>query len=83
MNRLAGIAMYDAETNSLVVTRPGESMQRRIRCTNLLPSASKVYGVEINGDAIDVLVGPNSSQRPNRRFRYYFSSLSGGSSYSI
>ncbi len=78
-----GYAIYDENKNQLEITRPGENTTRYIRCTNLNPSAVKVHGVQVSGDEIWVLVGPHSNPRPNRKFIYRFSSLSGGSSTSI
>jgi len=77
-----GLAMYDAANNHLQVVRPGESMTRYIRCINLRPASDKVFGVQVNGDDIYVLVGPHSNSRPNKKILYKFSSLSGGSSSS-
>ena len=78
-----GCAMYNENTNELEVIRAGENSTRRIRCTNLNPLSMKVHGVQIDGDEIWVLAGPPSNPRPNRKFLYLFSSLSGGSSRSI
>jgi hypothetical protein len=78
-----GFAVYKEETNELEVTRPGETMKRRIRCTNINPRSMKVHGVSIDGDEISVFTGPLGNPRPNRRFLYLFSSLSGGSSTSM
>jgi hypothetical protein len=75
-----GYARYDERSNSLIVVRPGENSERKIRCTNLNPRAVKVFGVQIEGDEIWVLTGPKSNSRPNRKYIYKFSSLSGGSS---
>ena len=77
-----GVARYVAETNELEVIRPGESMARRIRCTNLNPRSVKVWGVEVHDDAIWVLTSPTTNQRPNRKYVYSFRSLSGGGSSS-
>lgn len=79
----AGYALYDQSRNRLEVTRPGESMKRYIPCTNIRPPYDRVHGVQIEGDDIWVLVGPSTNPRPNRKFLYRFSSLSGGSSRSI
>lgn len=76
----AGIATYDKRTNSLIVIRPGENTERRIKCTNINPRSMKVYGVQIAGDEIWVLTSPKTGQRPNRKYIYKFSSLSGGAS---
>ena len=78
-----GIARYDRHSNSLFVTRPKENRERRIRCTNLNPKAVKIFGVHVNGDEIWVLTGPKTNSRPNRKYIYKFSSLSGGSSKSL
>ena len=78
-----GYAIYDESTNSLEVVRPGENMTRRIPCTNLNPSANRVHGVQIHGDEIWVLVGPPTNSRPNRKYVYRFSSLSGGANSSL
>ena len=75
-----GYASYDPATNSLEVIRPGENTTRRIPCNNLNPSSNRVYGVQIHGDEIWVLVSPPGNSRPNRKFIYRFSSLSGGAS---
>lgn len=79
----SGYAMYDAASNRLEVIRPGENTKRYIRCTNIRPPHDKVRGVQVDGDDIWVLVGPSSNPRPNRKFLYRFSSLSGGSSRSL
>lgn len=78
-----GYAIYDANTNRLEVTRPGESMTRYIPCTNLQPGQDRVFGVQVEGDDIWVLIGPMQNQRPSRKLLYKFSSLSGGSGFSI
>jgi len=78
-----GIARYDERTNTLIVIRPGESSERKIRCTNLNPKKMKIFGVEIHGDEIWVLTAPKTNSRPNRKYVYKFSSLSGGSSKSL
>jgi hypothetical protein len=75
-----GLAIYDESTNRLEVVRPGESSTRYIPCTNLRPAELHVFGVQVEGDEIWVLVGPKNNQRPNRKIIYRFSSLSGGSS---
>jgi hypothetical protein len=77
-----GLAMYDAANNRLQVVRPGESITRYIPCMNLRPQSDKVFGVQVNGDEIYVLVGPHRNSRPNKKILYNFSSLSGGSSSS-
>lgn len=79
----SGYAMYDASGNRLEVIRPGENSKRHIPCTNIRPPHDKVHGVQVDGDDIWVLVGPSSNPRPNRKFLYRFSSLSGGSSRSL
>lgn len=79
----SGYAMYDPAGNRLEVIRPGESSKRYIPCTNIRPPHDKVHGVQVDGDDIWVLVGPSSNPRPNRKFLYRFSSLSGGSSRSL
>ena len=78
----AGLAMYDAASNRLQVVRPRENISRFIPCMNLRPASDKVFGVQVNGDEIYVLVGPHSNSRPNKKILYKFSSLSGGSSSS-
>lgn len=83
MSAARAFARYDESSNCLVVVRAAESIERRIKCTNLSPGSFRVYGLEIDGDAIDVLVGPKASRRPDRRFRYFFSSLRGGSSHPL
>jgi hypothetical protein len=82
-SRSGGYARYDAGSNSLVVIRQGESIERRIPCLNLSPRTFKVYGIEVQGDAVDVLIGPQASPRPDRRLRYFFSSLTGGSTHRL
>jgi len=77
-----GIARYVEGKNELEVIRPGESSSRRIRCTNLDPKSSKVWGVEVHDDEIWVLVSPQTNSRPNRKYIYSFKSLSGGRSTS-
>ena len=76
----SGIARYDERSNSLFVIRDGESRERKIKCTNLNPKAVKVFGVQVEGNEIWVLTGPKTNSRPNRKYIYKFSSLSGGSS---
>ena len=76
----SGIARYDERSNSLFVIRDGENRERKIKCTNLNPKAVKVFGVQMEGDEIWVLTGPKTNSRPNRKYIYKFSSLSGGSS---
>jgi len=78
-----GIARYDERSNSLFVIRPGENSERKIKCTNLNPRSVKVFGVQVEGDEIWVLTGPKTNSRPNRKYIYKFSSLSGGSSRSL
>jgi hypothetical protein len=78
-----GYAWYDPSSNSLEVVRPGENSRRRIPCTNLKPSSNRVYGVRVHGDEIWVLVSPPKNSRPDRKFVYRFSNLSGGSSSSL
>lgn len=75
-----GCALYDAVRNELEVVRPGESITRRIKCVNMRPEQDRVFGLEIDGDDIWLLIGPKNNQRPNRKINYKFSSLSGGSS---
>jgi len=79
----SGIARYDERSNSLFVIRPGENRERKIKCTNLNPRSVKVFGVQVEGDEIWVLTGPKTNSRPNRKYIYKFSSLSGGSSRSL
>lgn len=76
----AGYARYIESSNELEVIRSGENSTRRIRCTNLNPSRDYVQGVEVHGDEIWVLTNTNKNNRPNRKFVYRFSSLSGGAS---
>ena len=78
-----GYAIYDPDQNRLEVVRPGENSTRYIRCTNLNPKSDHVFGVQIEGDEIWVLVGPTQNHRPNRKSGYRFSSLSGGHSRMI
>jgi hypothetical protein len=78
-----GYAIYDPDQNWLEVVRPSENTTRYIRCTNLNPKSDHVFGVQIEGDEIWVLVGPKQNQRPNRKIGYRFSSLSGGHSRMI
>ena len=78
-----GIARYDEKTNMLYVIRPGENTERKIKCTNLNPRSVKVFGVQVHGDEIWVLTGPKTNSRPNRKYIYFFSSLSGGRSKSL
>ena len=75
-----GYAIYDASKNRLEVVRPNESMTRYIPCNNLRPEQERVFGVQIMDDEIWVLTAPHNNQRPNKKFIYSFSSLSGGSS---
>ena len=79
----SGIARYDERSNSLFVIRDGENRERKIKCTNLNPKAVRVFGVQVEGDEIWVLAGPKTNSRPNRKYIYKFSSLSGGSSKSL
>lgn len=79
----ASYALYDPINNRLEVTRKGESMKRYIPCTYIRPPHDKVHGIQVDGDDIWVLVGPSLNPRPNRKFLYRFSSLSGGSSRSL
>jgi len=78
-----GIARYDERSNTLYVIRPGENSERKIKCTNLNPRSVKVFGVQVQGDEIWVLTGPKTNSRPNRKYIYFFSSLSGGRSKSL
>jgi hypothetical protein len=80
---MTGLALYDSIKNRLEVIRKGESMKRYIACTNIRPPHDKVHGIQVDGDDIWVLVGPSTNPRPNRKFLYRFSSLSGGSSRSL
>lgn len=80
---MTGLALYDSIKNRLEVIRKGESMKRYITCTNIRPPHDKVHGIQVDGDDIWVLVGPSTNPRPNRKFLYRFSSLSGGSSRSL
>lgn len=75
-----GYAHYDARHNRLEVIRPGETIARHIPCLNLRPQIDKVHGVQIDGDEIQVFVGPHTNPRPNRKLIYRFSSLRGGAS---
>ncbi len=78
-----GYAVYDSQKNQLQVVRPNETTKRYINCTNFRPNQDQVFGVEVHGDEIWLLVGPLSNQRPNRKIIYRFSSLSGGGSAGI
>jgi hypothetical protein len=80
---MSGYAVYDASNNRLDVIRPTENTTRYIKCNNLNPDFEKVFGVEIHGDEIWVIVGPQNNPRPNKKYIYFFSSLSGGGSRSI
>jgi hypothetical protein len=73
-----GHAIYDETRNRLEVFRPGETGTHYINCTNLNPKSVRVFGVQIDGDDIWILVGPRQNLRPNRKIGYRFSSLSGG-----
>lgn len=73
-----GHAVYDLSQNRLEVVRSGENIIRYIKCVNLNPKSVRVFGVQIDGDDIWVLVGPHSNQRANRKIGYRFSSLRGG-----
>ena len=84
MSRLSdGYAQYDPTRNRVEVVRPGENGTRYINCINLNPRSDKVFGLQIDGDEIWVLIGPPQNQRPNRKIGYRFSSLSGGNSRMI
>ncbi len=78
-----GHAIYDETRNRLEVVRSGENTTRYIKCVNLDPKSLRVFGVQIDGDDIWVLVGPHQNARPNRKIGYRFSSLSGGHGRSI
>jgi hypothetical protein len=78
-----GYAIYNADTNELEVIRAGENLKRRIRCTNIDPRSMKVHGVTVEGNEIWVFTGPLTNTRPNKKFLYLFSSLTGGSNRSI
>jgi len=80
MSNKYGIARYDEHSNTLFVIRPGENSERKIKCTNLNPRSVNVFGVHVEGDEIWVLTGPQTNSRPNRKYIYFFSSLSGGRS---
>ena len=73
-----GVARYSETANELVIVRKGESVTRRIRCMNLDPRRDRVWGVEIHGDEIFVLVSPKSNSGPNKALVYSFKKLSGG-----
>ena len=73
-----GHAIYDETRNRLEVVRPCENSTRYIICTNLNPKSIRVFGVQIDGDDIWVLIGSHQNARPNRKIGYRFSSLSGG-----
>ena len=75
-----GIATYRMDCNCLEVIRPGENFTRRIDCYNIYPEHERIFGVQVDGDEIWVLVGPKNNPRPDRRVRYQFSTLCGGSS---
>ena len=78
-----GHAIYDQALNRLEVVRPGENGTRYINCVNLNLKSVRVFGVEIDGDEIWVLVGSHQNQRANRRIGYRFSNLNGGYSRSL
>ena len=80
---MSGYAIYDEDKNCLEVIRPNESTKRYIRCNNLDSKNYDVFGVEVNGDEIWVIVGPKGNPRPSKKYIYYFSSLSGGASRSL
>jgi hypothetical protein len=80
---MTGYAVYDATNNRLDIIRPNETTTRHIKCNNLNPKFERIFGVEINGDEIWVIVGPYNNPRPNKKYLYFFSSLSGGGSRSI
>lgn len=77
---MSGYAYYNESNNSLEVVRPNESTTRYIKCHNLNLNNERVFGVEIHEDEIWVITGPLNNPRPNKKFIYYFSSLSGGAS---
>lgn len=81
--QLQGTARYIQSGNELEVVRPGEVHSRRIRCINLDPNEVNVFGVQIEDDEIWVLAGPTNNQRPDRKYVYRFSSLTGGSRYGL
>lgn len=78
-----GYAVYDAARNRLEVVRPGESTTRYIPCLNFRPGAERVFGVQVSGDEIWLLAGPSGNPRPNRKYIYRFSSLTGGASKAL
>jgi len=78
-----GLAIYLEKTNELEIIRPGETAKRKIKCVNLNPNSDKVHGIQIQGDVIWVLAGPKNNPGPNKKYKYQFSSLSGGSSHSL
>jgi len=73
-----GIARYDEARNELEVIRPNETTTRRIRCNGIDPRSKKVFGVEIHGDQIWVLLSSKSGSHPDEKRVYSFRSLSGG-----
>lgn len=75
---MSGYAVYDPIKNQLQVVRRGENVTRYVSCTNFHPSSEKVYGVEVDGDEIWLLIGPPQNGRPQRKLGYRFSSLAGG-----
>jgi hypothetical protein len=77
------LELCDRINNRLKVTRKGESMKPYIPCTNIRPPHGKVHDIQVDGDGIWVLVGRSANPRPNRKFLYRFSSLSGGGSRSL
>lgn len=79
----SGYATYDPQKNQLQIVRSNESLKRYILCTNFRPNQEQVFGVEVHGDEIWLLVGPLNNQRPNRKYIYRFSTLSGGGSSGI
>ena len=76
--RQQAYAYYKPANNTLEIIRPGETVTRIIRCTNLNPQADKVHGVEVNGDEVVVYVGPHNNPRPSHTRIYSMMSLSGG-----
>ena len=73
----SGTAMYNEDTNELELVRKNEDFVRKIKCQSSLKTET-VHGVEIDGYDIFVLAGPNSSPKPNKKYKYSFRTLSTG-----
>lgn len=70
-----GYATYDTVKHQLAVVRPGEGHTRYLTMSNFRPESDRVFGVQVSGDEIWVMVGSHTSQRPNRRLIYGMSRL--------